>query len=96
MELPEKIDILGITYEIRLVDVIDHNPNLVGHISCPYQTIQIKASLPDDQKMQTFIHEVLHGIDEGLGFPLNSMEDEQLVQQIATGFNQTFGRYIVF
>ena len=98
MDLPKTIDILGVTYHIKCVDVINEDCNQLGEITYTDQVIRIKSGLPDDGKVQTLIHEVIHGIDQALGYPMSPDDDdnERLVQQIATGVHQTLGKYLTF
>lgn len=83
------INILGIPYEIREVDIIDRDTHLVGQISYTDQIIRIEKGLGKEFRRQTVIHEVVHGILEGLGYrDINT--DEQKVQGIASALHQLF------
>ncbi len=87
------INILGIPYEIREVDIIDKGTFLVGQINYTEQVIKIAKGLGEEYRMQTLIHEILHGILDALGYSeLNN--DEQKVQGIASALHQVFGPFI--
>lgn len=57
-----QVEILGVDYEIKELDIIDENPNVLGQIVYQKQEIQIKKSLLKDMKNSTIIHEIVHGI----------------------------------
>lgn len=89
------INILGIPYEIREVDLIDKDTHLVGQINYAEQVIKVEKGLGSEYRRQTIIHEVVHGILEALGYSdINS--DEQKVQGIASALHQVFGPFISF
>ncbi len=82
MKLPEKINILGLTYAVMEVDVVDKMKPSNGEIDFQTQTIKIDKELSQEKKEQVFMHELLHGILESLGLDaLNS--DENVVQSIS-------------
>nr|DAY29652.1 MAG TPA: SprT-like family protein [Caudoviricetes sp.] len=57
-----QVEILGVNYEIKELDIIDENPNVLGQIVYQKQQIEIKKSLKKDMKNTTIIHEMIHGI----------------------------------
>ena len=57
-----QVEILGVNYEIKELDIIDENPNVLGQIIYQKQQIEIKKSLKKDMKNTTIIHEMIHGI----------------------------------
>lgn len=82
MELPKKVNILGLTYDVQEVEVVDRGEALWGKIDHNSQVIRIDANATEERKGQTFLHEVLHGVLAGLGFEeLNA--DESAVQSIS-------------
>jgi hypothetical protein len=90
MDTPTTINILGIEYTIKEVDVIDKYVPKFGMIDYTTSEILIDKTLSSNKKIQTLIHEVMHGIFEGLGYDeLNS--DEEKVQSIATALHSVFG-----
>lgn len=78
-----QVEILGVNYEIKELDIIDENPNVLGQIVYQKQEIQIKKSLLKDMKNSTIIHEIVHGILFHSGKQeLNEKED--LVESISS------------
>ena len=57
-----QVEILGVNYEIKELDIVDENPNVLGQIVYQKQEIQIKKPLLKDMKNSTIIHEIVHGI----------------------------------
>lgn len=81
------VNILGITYKVIQLDLIDNDTNIKGKIDFHKQTILLKKELNHDVKYQTLIHEITHAILHQLGL-YTECEDEQLIQSLATGFYQ--------
>ncbi len=92
MKLPERVNILGLTYEVQEVEVVNRGEALWGMIDYDSQVIRIDANASTERKGQTFLHELLHGILNELGFKkLN--ENESVVQSIsATLYHVLFGQ----
>lgn len=81
------VEILGVNYEIKELDIIDENPNVLGQIVYQKQEIQIKKSLLKDMKNSTMIHEIVHGILFHSGKQeLNEKED--LVESLSSSIYQ--------
>lgn len=81
------VEILGVNYEIKELDIIDENPNVLGQIVYQKQEIQIKKSLLKDMKNSTIIHEIVHGILFHSGKQeLNEKED--LVESLSSSIYQ--------
>ena len=82
-----QVEILGVNYEIKELDIIDENPNVLGQIVYQKQEIQIKKPLLKDMKNSTIIHEIVHGILFHSGKQeLNEKED--LVESISSSIYQ--------
>ena len=82
-----QVEILGVDYETKELDIIDENPNVLGQIVYQKQEIQIKKSLLKDMKNSTIIHEIVHGILFHSGKQeLNEKED--LVESISSSIYQ--------
>lgn len=82
MKLPNEVKIMGLTYKVQEVNVVDKNEPLWGQIDYQNQVIKIDAEMSDERKCQTFMHELLHGVLTELGYrQLN--EDENAVQSIS-------------
>lgn len=86
-----KIEICGIPFKIKEVEVIDEPIEGVtqGKILFSKAKILIKKKLPKKLKRQVLFHEVLHGILVQLGYnELN--EDETFVQSLSVVMSQMF------
>jgi hypothetical protein len=82
-----QVEILGVNYEIKELEIIDENPNVLGQIVYQKQEIQIKKSLLKDMKNSTIIHEIVHGILFHSGKQeLNEKED--LVESLSSSIYQ--------
>lgn len=87
MKIPEKLEVAGITYEIRFVSR-DH-PKLkalhaVGLHFMEDQTIMIADNLHGDYKNQVFTHELIHGIVEAMDVANDKVIiDEQFVERFS-------------
>ena len=82
-----QVEILGVNYEIKELDIIDENPNVLGQIVYQKQEIQIRKSLLKDMKNSTIIHEIVHGILFHSGKQeLNEKED--LVESLSSSIYQ--------
>ena len=82
-----QVEILGINYEIKELDIIDEDPNVLGQIVYQKQEIQIKKPLLKDMKNSTIIHEIVHGILFHSGKQeLNEKED--LVESLSSSIYQ--------
>ena len=83
----KQINILGLTYEIHEVDVVNKSIPRAGEINFVEQVIKIDQTLSKDRKNVTLLHEIIHGICEQLH--LNEIGDnEQMVQGLAVALHQ--------
>jgi hypothetical protein len=86
MAIPKEFKIFGETYKVKQLAKIDklgswgeHNPNK--------NVIKILKSLNDEQKQQTFYHEILHVILYNLKYDeLN--EDEVFIDRLSKALHQ--------
>jgi predicted metallopeptidase len=64
MIYPKTIEIGGIKYTVSesKAVVIDDNAGYAGKISYATSEIEILNKLPDDRKLETFIHELMHAL----------------------------------
>jgi len=91
----DSVDILGLTYTIRIVPIIDKDTHTLGQIRYVEQEILLEDGMPEQRSNQTLMHEILHGILEQLGYDdLN--ENEERVQGIASALYQTLKPFISF
>lgn len=90
MILPKTVNILGITYKVLEVDTVNKNEPRFGELNFATSEIRIDKELPDEKKIQVFMHEILHGVFDGLGME-ELCTDERAVQSIATALCCIFG-----
>lgn len=95
MKLPKSINILGVTYKIKEVKVVNKHTPRNGEINFCNQTIKIDKSLPDDKKRQVLLHEILHGICELLGMD-DIGDDEHVIQSLATALHHVLFTQTIF
>lgn len=63
MNIPDKIKVGGNVYPIRFVENMGIDRNLYGNTNHSVGFIEIDASLVGQTKKSTFIHEMLHALD---------------------------------
>lgn len=86
MEIPKQFTIFGETYKVKqLVKV--HKDGRWGEHEPLGNVIKIKKGLNEEQKMQTYYHELVHAILTNLSYSeLN--EDEEFVDRFAKALHQ--------
>ena len=84
MRIPATVDILGIPYEVVTDEMEDSED---GCISPRRQRITLREGLCDEKRVQVYLHELIHGILDQLGYA-ELYEDERLVQGLAIGLHQ--------
>ncbi len=82
MQLPQSINIMGITYQVSEVPVVSKTEDLFGEIDYVAQTIRIDSGLSPEKKGQVFMHELLHGAMESIGLD-EWNHDEGAIQSLA-------------
>ena len=85
--LPKTIRIGCYEYEVIETDDVIINDNIVckGLIDYDNKIIKIKANMPEQNKEQTFWHEVVHGIINYRAFDMKRADDETCVEELALG-----------
>jgi predicted restriction endonuclease len=83
----KNINILGLTYEIKEVDVVNKEVLRAGEINYITQEIKIDKSLSTEKKNITLLHEIIHGICDQLQFD-DLANNEQMVQGLAVALHQ--------
>lgn len=91
----KSVEILGITYSVEEVDVVDKTELCYGQINHFEQTIRIDKNLPMDKKEQTLLHEILHAVCENLGL-LEISENEHAIQSISATLYCMFKTQTIF
>lgn len=96
LEQPLKvINIMGIPYEVIEVDQISKEQMLAGEIDFIHQIIRLDKGLSSETKGQTLMHEIMHGVCQGLGlYELGG--SECAIQSIASALYQIFHEHFIF
>jgi hypothetical protein len=81
------INILGLDYVIERVPYISKEEWPMAKIDFIGQKILIDESLGEDKSNVALLHEVIHGICEGLGFHEEN-NNETFIQSLATSLCQ--------
>lgn len=87
-----ELNILGVTYKVMEVDVVDKREFKFGEIDFITNEIRIDRNLPKTLKNQTLMHEILHAIFQLLGME----KEESEVQSLATALHQVFTAQTIF
>jgi hypothetical protein len=82
----DKVKIGNQTYEIIEVECVDKHSSLAGQIKFYDSIIRIDKGLSTEQKQETIIHEVLHGIEYFMGMDL----EEDVIKQFGRGLTMVF------
>jgi Zn-dependent peptidase ImmA (M78 family) len=84
MKLPKKIKILGFTIKVKNIKTVKKNENEcnVGYFNTMEQLITVSDEQCDEQRLHTFMHELIHAIDymtDGTGtFSLSEAQTDRL------------------
>lgn len=74
LKIPNEIKIGGIKYQIKEVEPDSHelvNGTTIGHIYFDKQLIVLANNLPEDRKLETTIHEIIHAVLLAMGIHTN-------------------------
>ncbi len=86
MEIPRNFSLFGETYKVRQVVKVDKKDSW-GESDRVKNIIRIKKGLNQEQKEQTYLHEVLHVALDNLGYEEYS-DDEVFVDTMAKALHQ--------
>lgn len=87
--IPEKVFICGIPHTVKLCEDNFNSDTHFGQINYAKCEIRINKDMPEEIQRQTLCHEILHGMLVLLGY--NELtNDEQFVQAMSMGINQSF------
>lgn len=75
----------NLVYNVELVDKVNQSDDL-GLFNCETQTITIKSSLSDGQKIRTFLHELAHAYMWCYGFSDVEFNEETICNFIGVYF----------
>lgn len=84
--IPKKFKIFNIEYKVKILKTIDKD-NSWGEHDFTTRTIKIKRDLSHDDKVRTFMHEIMHCALEQLSYDKLS-GDEKFVDQIGSALHQ--------
>jgi hypothetical protein len=74
------------TYEIKEVECVDKHDTLAGQIRFYDSIIKIDSGLTNEQKIETILHECLHGVEYFMGLDL----EEHIIRQLGKGLSMLF------
>ena len=81
------LNILGLIYEVERVPYVCRDEYRLGQIDFVSQKISIDESISLEKAHVVLLHEILHGIFEGLGFN-EECQNESMIQGLATALHQ--------
>ena len=84
--IPKTFKIFNITYKVKQYVKVDDQDSWGEH-DFTTRTIKIKKGLQEDDKIRTFMHEIMHCALEQLSYTKLS-EDEKFVDQIGSALHQ--------
>lgn len=77
-----RVELLGVTYNIRdFGDKVPAEGNLLGLWDSSSEVIYLKEGMPRGQRRCTFLHEILHMVDDRMDVGIN----EKQTNRMATG-----------
>ena len=83
-EIPEKVKVGGLDYEVEILDRIRDSQSPVGRCSPMDGSIEILLGENEDFMCQTFLHELVHAIHYQMGYSGDQIyEDEHYVDGLA-------------
>ena len=82
------IDILGVLYKVKLVNLTSRRKALLGEIDYVKQEIRIDKKLKKERKREVLLHEIIHGLTEAVG--LDEKLTEQDIQSLARAIYALF------
>lgn len=77
MKIPNKINIVGKTYSIKLVEKVDDSKSW-GNLTYSANEIRILKSLDYQNKCETLLHEIMHAIFDVAGIKHNEKHIESI------------------
>ena len=80
---PSELNIVGLTYEVKWATMEEVGDDKLGWCDFTSLTIYIADNQPRSAMCNTFLHEVIHAINYGMG--ISSGKEEQLTNRLANG-----------
>jgi len=91
MKIPKKVKVGGLTYKVLLNYKFKEREDLRGQCDNTSQEIRLAGNICQEGIEQTFMHELLHAIDN----VYNAYKlDDDTVERISQGLYQTLNKYI--
>jgi hypothetical protein len=96
IRIPETIDIFGVTYVVRFGTELDGNR--VAQIHFTEGVIDVASDMSNDICFVSFIHEVQHGILQGMNYFMSDRiyHDESFVERMSQGWSQVIKQIIAY
>lgn len=93
--IPPEIEILGITY---VVDYVDELEGMAAQIHFLEGTIDIRTDMNPEIQFLSFMHEVTHGILQGLNHHMKDRiyHDEDFVEQLGQAYAQVIKQLVEY
>lgn len=91
MEIPPKVFVLGLTYDVCITDLDDSD----GVCIPSKQRIELRQGMSKEKTEQVFFHELIHALLSQLSYD-DLYEDEHLVQSLAIGIHQALSQAELF
>lgn len=85
MRIPKSVKVGNIEYKIEITDetLVVNNHVCTGRIEYYKQVIKVSKDLETDCRFQTFLHELVHAIDEDRDIDLDEKKTEMLARGLA-------------
>jgi hypothetical protein len=96
IRIPEEIDIFGVTYIVRFGTELEGNR--VAQIHFTEGIIDVASDMAHDICFVSFIHEVQHGILQGMNYFMSDRiyHDESFVERMSQGWSQVIKQIIAY
>jgi len=96
IRIPEEIDIFGVTYLVKFGTELDGNR--VAQIHFTEGVIDVASDMSDEICFVSFIHEVQHGILQGMNHFMHERiyHDENFVERMSQGWSQVIKQIIEY
>ena len=86
MKLPKKINILGFNYTVTYEETEQMMRNSwAGMVSNLTKQIHVAPNMPDESKLDTILHEIIHAIDHITSGENTTTLTERQTQLLSTG-----------
>ena len=80
---PSQLNILGMDYKVKWTETDESGGDKLGWCDFAALTIYVAEDQPKPALANTFLHEVIHAVNYGMG--INSADEENLTNRITNG-----------